>query len=55
MFTYTCERPNMIQIALKGLPGKCHKKTLSDLAFPLHAVDELLKKCSYVRYADKLR
>jgi hypothetical protein len=55
MFTYTCERPNKIQIVLKGLPGggKCRKKTLSDLALPLHVVDELLKKCSYW-YADKL-
>jgi hypothetical protein len=28
MFTYTCERPNIIQFALKGLPGrgKCRKK-----------------------------
>jgi hypothetical protein len=24
---------------------KCRKKTLSDLALPLHVVDEFLKKC----------
>jgi hypothetical protein len=52
MFTYTFERPNIIQIALKGLPGllspeSAVKKTLSDLALPLHVVDELLIKCSY--------
>jgi hypothetical protein len=49
LFTYTCERPNIIKIALIGLPGggKCRKKkTLSDLTRPLHVVDELLKKCS---------
>jgi hypothetical protein len=32
MYTYTCERPNIIQIALKGLPGgERAVKTLSDL------------------------
>jgi hypothetical protein len=33
MFIYKCERPNIIQIALKRLPGGgvYRKKTLSDL------------------------
>jgi hypothetical protein len=51
MFTYTCERPNVIQIAHKGLlgEGKCrNKKTLSDVALPLNVVDEFLKRRSYV-------
>jgi hypothetical protein len=43
MFTYTCERPNIIQIALKGLPVENAEKKLSDLAIPLHVVDELFK------------
>jgi hypothetical protein len=46
MFTYRCEPPIIIQIALKGLPGggKCRKKSLSVSALPLHVVYELLKK-----------
>jgi hypothetical protein len=32
MFTYTCERSNIIQIALKGLPGG-GKKSLSKKQF----------------------
>jgi hypothetical protein len=40
----------IIQIALNILPKgrKCRKKTWLDLALHLHAVDELLIKCSYV-------
>jgi hypothetical protein len=45
MFTYSYESPNIKQIALKRLTGgpppvslRAVKKTLSDLAFPLHIV-----------------
>jgi hypothetical protein len=36
MFTYTYERQDIIQIALKRLPERRKKKGLSDLALPLH-------------------
>jgi hypothetical protein len=50
MFTYTSERPNIIKLPSNDYrEGESSvKKTFSDLALPLHAVDELLKKCSYV-------
>jgi hypothetical protein len=36
MFTYTYERPNIIQILLKGLPGegKCRKKNFVRFSRP---------------------
>jgi hypothetical protein len=50
MFTY-CERQNIIQIALKGLPGgeSDVKINFAALALPLNVVEELLRKCSYMR------
>jgi hypothetical protein len=45
MFTYSYDGLNIIQTALKRLPEDDSKKTLSDLALPLHIVKELLKKC----------
>jgi hypothetical protein len=40
MFTYTYERQDVIQIALKRLPGgkERRKKGLSDLALPLYVI-----------------
>jgi hypothetical protein len=41
MFTYTYERQDIIQIALKRLPGegeRCKKKGLSDLVLLLHII-----------------
>jgi hypothetical protein len=40
MFTYTYERQDIIQIALKRLPGggERRKKRFSDLALPLHVI-----------------
>jgi hypothetical protein len=49
MFTYTCERVNIIQIAREREreKEKCRKNNiLSGLALPLH-VSELLKEASY--------
>jgi hypothetical protein len=37
MFTYTYERQDIIQIALKRLPAP-YKKGLSDLALPIHVI-----------------
>jgi hypothetical protein len=50
MFTYTCESPNIIQIALKDHPeGKsATRRNFVSLALPLLVVDKLLKKCFYV-------
>jgi hypothetical protein len=39
--TYTYERQDIMQIALKGEGGRAvTKKTLSDLALPLHVIIE---------------
>jgi hypothetical protein len=49
MVTYSYERQDIIQFALKRhrKGDSAVKKTLSDLALPLHVADEFLEKCSY--------